>query len=396
MTERLYYLDSLRRSFDSRVLSCDDDGQGRFRVVLDRTAFYPTSGGQPHDTGTLGGAPIVDVVDGDDGVITHIAAAALTAGTQVSAAIDWARRFDHMQQHTGQHVLSAAFDRGYAVRTTSFHLGAETATIDLAREVTPKEIEGAEAEANRVVWEDRPVTVRFVSEEEAAALPLRKEPVRTGKLRLVDVTDFDLSACGGTHVPATGMIGVIAIAGWERFKGATRLTFVCGGRAVRSHTRLRNVVTAATRVLSVLPEELPAAIERLQSDVKEEGRSVKRLTEELARFRAEEYRARATAIGPWRGVLSALPSPDAAQLKTLAQAIVSAPGMIVVFVGEGQPAPTVLARSADVPVDAGAWMKRAAADLGGRGGGRAEQAQGGLEADAARVLEYAEQTLKML
>ena len=396
MTERLYYLDSLRTSFDATVVSCEPDGSGRFRIVLDRTAFYPTSGGQPHDTGTLGGAPIVDVVDGDAGVVTHVASAAVTSATHVSGAIDWSRRFDHMQQHTGLHILSAAFDRGAGVRTTSFHLGGETATIDLAREVTPKEIEQAEAEANRVVWEDRPVTVRFVSDEEAALLPLRKEPVRTGRLRLVEVTDFDLSACGGTHVPATGMIGVIAVAGWERFKGATRLTFVCGGRALRSHGRLRNVVTAATRALSVLPEELPGAIERLQSDVKEAGRGVKRLTEELSRYRADDYRARATAIGPWRGVLTAVASPDAAELKMLAQAIVSAPGMVVVFVGEGRPSPTVIARSMDVPLDAGAWMKRAAADLGGRGGGRSEQAQGGLEADAARVLEYAEQTLKML
>jgi alanyl-tRNA synthetase len=396
MTERLYYLDSLRRSFEASVLSCDDAGDGRFRVVLDRTAFYPTSGGQPHDTGTLGGAPVVDVVDDDAGVVTHVVVGPVTSGAEVSGEIDWSRRFDHMQQHTGQHILSAAFDRRFAVRTMSFHLGVETATIDLAREVTPDEIGQAEAEANRVVWEDRPVTVRFVSDEEAGSLPLRKEPVRTGRLRIVDVTDFDLSACGGTHVPATGMVGAIAIAGWERFKGATRLTFVCGGRAVRSHARFRNAVTAATRALSVLPEELPGAIERLQSDVKEEGRSVKRLTEELARYRAEEFRAGATAIGPWRGVLTAIPSADAAELKTLAQAIVSAPGMIVVFVGEGRPAPTVIARSSDVTVDAGAWMKRAAAELGGRGGGRPEQAQGGLEADAARVLEYAEQTLKML
>ena len=368
MTERLYYLDSLHRSFEAQVVSCEDEGNGRFRVVLDRTAFYPTSGGQPHDTGTLAGAPIVDVVDDDDGVVTHVASAAVTSGARVSGEIDWPRRFDHMQQHTGQHILSAAFDRRFAVRTTSFHLGAEAATIDLAREVTAKEIEQAEAEANRVVWEDRPVTVRFVSEDEAASLPLRKEPVRTGKLRIVDVTDFDLSACGGTHVPATGMVGVIAVSGWERFKGATRLTFVCGGRAVRSHARFRNAVTAATRALSVLPEELPGAIERLQSDVKEEGRSVKRLTEELARYRAEEYRARATAIGPWRGVLTAIPSPDAVELKTLAQAIVSAPGMIVVFVGEGRPAPTVIARSRDV----------------------------GLDAEPERVLDYADQTLKML
>ena len=136
MTERLYYLDSLRRSFDARVLSCDDAGSGRFRVVLDRTAFYPTSGGQPHDTGTLGGLPVVDA----DDEVRHVLDAPLAAGAEVHGAIDWTRRFDHMQQHTGQHILSAAFDRRLAVRTLSFHLGVETATIDLAREVTPDEI----------------------------------------------------------------------------------------------------------------------------------------------------------------------------------------------------------------------------------------------------------------
>ena len=395
MTERLYYADSLLRSFDAAVLSCDPDGD-RYRIVLDRTAFYPTSGGQPFDTGTLGGASVLDVMDDDAGVVTHVLDRALEAGARATGAIDWPRRFDHMQQHTGQHVLSAAFDRLLSVRTMSFHLGAETATIDLAREVTPREIEQAEAEANRVVWEDRPVTVRFVTAEEAAALPLRKEPARAGMLRLVEVTDFDLSACGGTHVTSAGMIGVIAVAGWERFKGATRLTFVCGGRALRSHGRLRNVVTGATRVLSVLPDELPAAIERLQVDVKEAGKTVKRLTEELAHYRAESYRSQATAIGPWRGVLTAIPSPDASELKTLAQAIVSAPGMIVVFVGQGRPAPTVIMRSSDVSVDAGAWMKQAASALGGRGGGRGDQAQGGLDAEPQRVLDYADQTLKML
>jgi alanyl-tRNA synthetase len=147
----------------------------------------------------------------------------------VRGTIDWPRRFDHMQQHTGQHVLSAAFDRLFNVRTVSFHLGAETATIDLAREVTAREVADAEAAANEVVWENREIFVRFVSEAEAQSLPLRKDPARTGELRVVEVAGFDLSACGGTHVPSAGMIGVIAVAATERFKGATRLTFVCGG-----------------------------------------------------------------------------------------------------------------------------------------------------------------------
>jgi alanyl-tRNA synthetase len=318
---------------------------------------------------------------------------ALEPGGPVHGRIDWPRRLDHMQQHTGQHVLSAAFDRLFAVRTTSFHLGAETSTIDLAREVTPAEIARAEAEANRVVWEARPVTVRFATEDEAAALPLRKEPVKTGVLRLIEVTGFDLSACGGTHVAQTGLIGAIAVAGWERFKGATRLTFVCGERALRSHASLRDVVAAATRALSVLPAELPAAIERLQADLKSSARDVRRLQEELALHQAVRLREEATTIGPYRGVLTTRPGWDAAALRTLAAAIVSEPGLIVVLTGDGRPTPVVMARSADVAADAGAWIKRATAELGGRGGGRPELAQGGLEAAPDRILEFARHTI---
>ncbi len=390
MTERLYYTDSLMRDFDARVVSCEPAG-ARYEVVLDRTAFYPTSGGQPHDLGTLGGVRVVDVVDAPD--VRHVVDAPLAAGAEVRGAVDWPRRFDHMQQHTGQHILSAAFDRGCGVATVSFHLGAASATIDLAREVTPHEIAAAEADANRVVWEDRPVSVTFATEEEAARLPLRKDPARTGTLRLIDVTGYDLSACGGTHVPRTGMIGVIAVAGWERFKGATRLTFVCGGRALASHAALRDAVTGATRALSVLPAEIGSAIERLQGEHKDALRSIRRLGDEVAQFRAAALRQQATAIGSHRGVLMAQPDADAAALKTLAAAIVSEPGLVVVFTGQGSPTPVVVARSSDVALDVGAWMKRAATELGGRGGGRAEQAQGGIDAPAERVLDFARQTL---
>ena len=393
MTTRLYYTDALARTFDATVLSCAAV-EGRTLVTLDRTAFYPTSGGQPFDTGTLDTARVLEVVDDDDGTIRHVVDAALAPGARVQGSVDWPRRLDHMQQHTGQHILSAAFDQLAGVRTVSFHLGAESSTIDLARELTATEIGQAEAEANRVVWEDRPVTVRFVSEEEAAILPLRKEPVRTGPLRLVDVTGFDLSACGGTHVPQTGMIGIIAVSGWERFKGGSRVSFVCGGRALRSHDALRDVVSGATRALSVAPGELTATIERLQTDVKDLGRTVRRLQEEAAATRAAEFRAAAETIGRYRGVLRDVPGWDASLLKTLAAAIVAEPGFVVVLTGTGQPAsgqpvPVVVARSADVDLDANAWMKRATAELGGRGGGRAELAQGGLPVGADRVLAFA-------
>lgn len=392
MTHRIYFTDALATEFDATVMSSTADGD-RFAVVLDRTAFYPTSGGQPFDTGALGGARVLDVDDTDEGEIRHFVDAPLQAGAAVHGRIDWPRRLDHMQQHTGQHVLSAAFDREFRVRTTSFHLGAEVSTIDLAREVTPKEISQAQLEANRVIWDGRPVTVRFVTEEEASTLPLRKEPVKTGLLRIVEVTGFDVSACGGTHVPHTGMIGAIVVTGWERFKGATRLSFACGGRALKSHDALRDVVVAATRALSVLPAEVDAAIGRLQADAKARIREVRALQEEVAVSRAADLRASATTIGPWRGVLLTQPGSDAAALKTIATAVVSEPGFVVVMTGDGRPAPVVIARSADVGLDAGAWMKRATTELGGRGGGRPDSAQGGLDATPERILDFARQTL---
>ena len=392
MTTRIYFTDVLAREFDAVVSSCSPAGD-RFDVVLDRTAFYPNSGGQPFDTGTLGSARVLDVNDDDAGLIHHTVDTPLAPGSSVHGAIDWPRRLDHMQQHTGQHVLSAAFDHLFGVRTTSFHLGADVSSIDLAREVTPAEIARAEQEANRIVWEARPVVVRFVTEEEAAKLPLRKEPVKTGTLRLVDVTEYDLSACGGTHVPQTGLIGAIVAVGWERFKGATRLTFACGGRALQSHAAFRDVVVAATRALSVLPAEVGGAIERLQGDVKSSGREVRRLQEELAVHQAAAFRASAETMGPYRVVLSTQTGSDAQALKTLAAAVVREPGLVVIFTGEGSPTPVVVARSADVAFDAGAWIKRATAELGGRGGGRSEQAQAGLDANADRVREFARQTL---
>jgi len=392
MTKRLYYSDSLLTAFDATVVSNEIE-DGRSVVVLDQTAFYPSSGGQPFDTGQLDGTRVVDVVDREDGTIAHVVEKSLAPGTVVHGDIDWPRRFDHMQQHTGQHVLSAAFDRLHHVRTVSFHLGAESSTIDLAREVSPAEIDAAEQLANQVVWDDRPVGIRFATPEEAARLPLRKEPTRTGPLRLIEVPDFDLSACGGTHVPRTGMIGIIAITAWERYKGATRVSFACGGRAMASHRMLRDIVTAATRALTVSSSDLGAALERMRGEAKDQARALRVLQEEVAGHRAAAFRAEAETIGPLRGVLREVPGWDAAALKTLAAAIVSGPGLVAVLVGDGRPVPVVIARSADVAFDASAWMRRATAELGGRGGGRPELSQGGLDAVGQHVLEFARRTL---
>ena len=395
MTHRLYYTDPYLHAFDATVVGVEAR-LDRASVVLDQTAFYPTSGGQPFDTGTLGGWRVVDVIDEDDGTIAHVidvtatnSAAMLAPGQTVHGEVDWARRFDHMQQHTGQHVLSAAFDKLFSIRTVSFHLGAEGSTIDLARAVSHAEIVAVEREANRVVWEDRPVTIRFADAAEAAALPLRKEPARGGTLRLIDVEQFDLSACGGTHVSRSGGIGIIAVAGSERFKGGQRIEFVCGGRALRRFESLRDSVAASVRLLSVLPEEIPAAIERLQGEAKDQKRAFSALQTDLARFRADELAQTAETTSPGQLVLRSIDG-DAASLKSLAMAIASKPGHVVVLVSQSRPLLIVAARSADVSMSAQSVVGEVTKQFGGRGGGKSELAQaGGVDADSDAVLAAA-------
>jgi alanyl-tRNA synthetase len=382
----------MQQTFASRVVRCDPDGT-QSRVVLESTAFYPTSGGQPFDLGTLGDATVCDVVDDEERGVVHVVDRPLTVGETVEGRIDWTRRFDHMQQHTGQHILSAAFDRTCGVRTESFHLGTTSCTIDLAREVTAAEIAAAEAAACRVVWEDREVTVRFASEAEAAAMPLRKESLRSGTLRLIDVTDFDLSACGGTHVPRTGMVGLIAVAGWERFRGGSRIEFVCGGRALASHGRLRDQVTTLVRQLTVAPHELADAVERLHTENRAAQKSMRALQGALATHLAATLVAQAEDVGSFKRVLVEQPGWDAAALKTLAASIVAHPGVVAVVTGSGTPAPLVVARASDVVFDSGACVKQITAALGGRGGGRPELAQGAA-GDATQILALARDSVR--
>ncbi|MEZ5418936.1 MAG: DHHA1 domain-containing protein [Vicinamibacterales bacterium] len=393
MTQRLYYTDAYAREFDATVAGCTPAGD-RFAVTLDATAFYPTSGGQPHDLGTLGSRSVVDVVDEDDGRLVHVVDGPLEVGAGVHGAVDWARRFDHMQQHTGQHVLSAAFDAVCQARTESFHLGTSSATIDLGRAVTPQEIAAAEADANRVVWEDREVQVRFVTAEEAAALPLRKESGRTGTLRLVDVTGYDLSACGGTHVARTGGIGLIVVTGWEKFKGGSRVEFRCGGRALAQLREWRDAFGAANRVLSVGAAELAPAIERLQGENKALGRTVRTLQEQLAVHVAADLVGRATRAGDRVVVVEALEGWEAAGLKAVAAAVASTPGGCAAVFSTSAPALVVVARAPDVPIDAAAVLKSLVAQFGGKGGGKPDLAQGGgLAGDRAAMLDAARSAL---
>jgi alanyl-tRNA synthetase len=397
MTARLYYADPYCREFEAtiRLVDRSDD---RLLVALDRTAFYPTSGGQPFDTGVLAGLRVVDVFDRDDGTVVHSldmrdgvqpSGRVPEPGDSVRGAIDWRRRFDHMQQHTGQHVLSAASDRLCGAGTVSFHLGTASSTIDLARELSRDELAAVEAEANRIVWEDHPVTIRFVSAEEAAILPLRKESAREGTLRLIDIDGYDLSACGGTHVASTGSIGLIAIGAVERFKGGQRIEFFCGGRALHRFGAMRDTIGAAVRQLSVLPDEVSGAIDRLQAEARDRQRTVTALEHELARFRAGELAARAEVTAAGRLVMAAVDA-DAQGLKSLASAIVSRPGHIVLLASTSKPTLVVAARSQDVSFAANQLIAALTARFGGRGGGKSDLAQaGGLDGTAEAIFETA-------
>jgi alanyl-tRNA synthetase len=374
-TERLYYTDPYLREFDATLIDTVAH-DGKTALVLDRTAFYPTSGGQPYDVGLFRDVRVLEVIEAEDGRVLHIVDRAPSA-TALHGAIDWTRRFDHMQQHTGQHVLSAAFDRVLGARTESFHLGMESSTIDLNRELTPKEIARAEDEANRIVWEDRDVRIRFVDAAEAASLGLRKESKREGTLRLIEVDDFDLSACGGTHVARTGAIGVIAVAATERLRGGSRATFLCGGRALAGYRALRDVAEQGGRILSVGAAELPAAVERLQTEGKDLRKQIKDFQTKLAAQEGDALADASTAVGTVRLALAALPGWDAAGLKTIASRIIERPGHAAVLVGGPAPAPIVVARAADVPLDSGAVLRALVERHGGKGGGRPELAQGG-------------------
>jgi alanyl-tRNA synthetase len=346
-------------------------------VYLDRTAFYPTSGGQPFDLGTLGGRRVVEVTDDENGEIAHVTEGALAEGQRVAGTVDWIRRFDHMQQHTGQHILSAAFVRTSDVQTVSFHLGVRTATIDLAREVPTEGIKEAVALANRMVWENRPVSVRFADKDEALTLPLRKETKRDGVLRLVAVDDFDLSACGGTHVSRTGEIGIIVPVGWERFKGGLRVEFVCGARALHWSSMLRDTVAATTRLLSVTSDQLPGAVERLQAEAKDARKRSRSLQERAAAQEATELAARGRSLGPITLIVQTVGHREAPGLKSLAAALASQPGRIAVLFSSGLPALAVVAVASDVDADAAAVLRTLVGQFGGKGGGSRELAQGG-------------------
>jgi alanyl-tRNA synthetase len=383
MTERSYYADSYSTSFDAHVverLTLDDSPA----VVLDRTLFYPTSGGQPHDVGTLNGLPVVDVVEREeDQAIIHVLSSSapntvMRHGDQVQGEIDWARRFDHMQQHTGQHLLSQAFVQVAEADTVGFHLSDDYSTIDLNHDALSNDtIARAEELANQIIFEDRPVLARFLEPDEVATLPLRKVPPARDSIRVVQVEGFDWSACGGTHVARTGEIGLVKIVRSERRGSETRITFLCGQRAL-SHYQMLNALTHDLALhLTVGVEELPEAFGRLQTEARTARKERDRLRELLLDHEAAALTASAQLIGPVSLVCQQFQNREMEEVRRLATRITNQPGHIVLLGVTGNKAQLIFARSTDLSYDMRPLLQEACSLVGGGGGGGPELAQGG-------------------
>ena len=381
-TTRLYYSDSYRTAFDAAVI---DRGDGGRRIYLDRTAFYPTSGGQPFDTGTLNGIAVTDVVDEDDR-IAHLLAEPLGA-SQVDGRISWTRRHDHMQQHTGQHLLSAVIAERLGHATVSVHFGVESSTLDLAVAMLPlEEVRQVEAWANGVAMENRAVTIS--EEDAAAAAGLRKTSERSGALRIVTIDRLDRSACGGTHVRATGEIGPILIRKAERMKQQVRLEFLCGARAVRRARADFDLLSGIATEASASVEDLPAMVAKLRAELKVAQGARRDL---LATVQQHQVLALHHAAAPDAHGLRHLTIGEGLgsveELRGMALAAIGLPATVVTgFLVE--PPTLLMATSADTGLDAAAILKPVLASLGGRGGGNARLAQGSIvsAADAPMAL----------
>ncbi|MDQ2921322.1 MAG: DHHA1 domain-containing protein [Acidobacteriota bacterium] len=380
-TERLYYNDSHLIEFEARVTDKSERVSGWTAVTLDRTAFYPIGGGQPSDTGTLNGARVLECIDAeDDGVLHVIQGRAPEIGASVKGRIDWARRLDHIQQHTGQHILSQAFVTLFNAPTRGFRVMDGSCEIDVEiANPTNELIERAVELANNVIWEDRQITIKTVTSEEAARLPVRKESSRQGELRLIEIEGFDLTPCGGTHAYRTGEVGLIAVPSWERAKGLTRIEFVAGGRALADYRLANKTARTVAGLFSASRDDAAKLAAHMLEENKELYRRIRTLEEVVAKVEAD---ALVAAISPnpsgIRIVSRIFDNRDAESLKHLAQALISHSNTIALLASrEKEAARLVFAKSADSGGDMHALMREACVMIDGRGGGKPDMAQGG-------------------
>ncbi len=394
MTERLYYDDSYLKEFDAEVVRAELR-DGKSIVALNRSAFYPTSGGQPYDVGTLNGAQVTDVFVDADGEVWHELDAPLKVGEAVHGRIDWARRWDHMQQHGGEHMIAGAVYNLTGGMTIGLHLGAEVSSIDVqfadgATHMNAELIAQIEDYVNERIQMDAPIRCWFPDAQELASLPLRKAPTVKEHVRIVAMGDFEMVACGGTHPSSTGQIGLVKIVSAAPERGKLRLSFVCGMRAYRDYRRNYDYAWAAANLLSTRPEKLPELLESTLQHLKDAERELNRLRRERLLESIPAMLERAEPLPGGGRLVCELADCDAAALKELASKLIEADGVVALLGAKnGAKCNFVFARSANVDLQMGRLLSEAAKPLGGKGGGRPDFAQGGGPAevlDAARTM----------
>ena len=389
-TEKLYFTDSGLLEFQAQVLDVVH-GESGDKVLLDRTAFYPTGGGQPYDVGTMNEVKIIDVIEAEDGRIFHVTdqAGRFAAGDRVEGKVDAARRLDHLQQHSGQHILSQAFIRACGAQTHSFHLGSQSSTIDIEVPApSPETMRAAEDVANAVIFEDRAMRVHLFDERDAASLPLRKESAVSGTVRVIEVEDFDWSPCGGTHARRTGQIGLIVIKSFERVKGnLTRVEFVCGNRALKDYRLANQTAVTTARLFSAEREAAPDLAAKALQENKGLKKRVKDLLDLATTAEAAQLLQAAARKGEVTLVNAVFEGRDPDEVRLLAAKITQQASAIALLASrDGNSARIIFARSASLPQNMGQLLGDACQMLGGRGGGKPEMAQGGVT-DAGRLQE---------
>ncbi len=384
LTRRLYYDDQYLRQFNARVLQWDE-ADGHPAVVLDRTAFYPGGGGQPSDRGTINGVPVLDVrVRERGGGVLHLLESPVKS-RDVIGKVDWARRFDHMQQHTGQHILSAAFWELFQAETVGFHMGTEETTIDLDRKsLSEDQVAEAERLANRIVMEDREVTARFLKPGEEDLLPLRKAPKVDGPIRVVEIDGFDINPCGGTHVRRTGEVGMIKVTGLDRRSDALRVSFLCGWRAFDEFTHLQRVVAGVAGYLTTGPDDILDVVKKLRSEAKALGKLIQNMKRQLTAEVAKRLVEEALPVGGRYALVTSRLDPDTTDLAFLSRSLSEQENVVAVlgWVGNGK-SHVILSRGKDVPLDMSSVLRQVMEEFGGRGGGRPDMAQGGFPGEGS-------------
>ncbi len=381
MTERLYYDNAYLTEFDAQVLDCRPKGDA-FDVLLDRSAFYPTSGGQPFDTGTLGDASVTDV-NVMDGEVWHTVTKPLAAGETVHGRIDWPRRFDHMQQHAGDHMIASALHRLMGGVTIGLHISAEVSTIDVAMpegvtRISEEEIRRIEQDVNERIQRDVPIRCWFPSEEELAVLPLRKKPTVNEHIRIVAIGEDEMVACGGTHPATAGQLGLVKIVSVTPARGKMRVAFLAGQRAMADYHRCFEAAHAAAGLLSTGVEGLCASVAAMQEKLRAAEFELVRLKKEQLLSQAQRMIDGAEQLPAGVRLVSSFVEADAMLLRELASKLIEAPGLIVLLGAmSGAQASYVFGRSADVTVNMGTLLRDSARPLGGKGGGRPDFAQGG-------------------